>query len=130
LIGGDLDLNVDRMLDIAASENQCSTYILLKGMASSMYPACVAFKKELLEGAYKTGMFVQQGSALTTEIAARSGLDYVLLDQEHGLGSADVLLAQLMAVAGTPCFPIVRLPWLEAPQFKKVLDAGACGVSE
>ena len=73
-------------------------------------------------------MFIQAGSALTTEIAARSGIDYVLLDQEHGLGSADTLLYQLMAVAGTSCFPIVRLPWNEAPQFKKVLDAGACGV--
>lgn len=97
-------------------------------MATSMYPACASFKDELLAGSLKTGMFIQGGSALTVEMAARSGLDYVLLDQEHGLGGPETLLTQLMAVAGTPCFPIVRLPWLEAPQFKKVLDAGAWGV--
>ena len=97
-------------------------------MATSMYPACGGFKDELLKGALKTGMFIQCGSALTTEMAARSGLDYVLIDQEHGLGGAETLLTQLMAVAGTPCFPVVRLPWLDAPQFKKALDAGACGI--
>lgn len=93
-----------------------------------MYPACGTFKEDLLKGVYKSGMFMQMGSPIAVEVAARSGLDYVLLDQEHGLGGAETLTMQLVAVAGTPCFPVVRLSWLEAPAFKKVLDAGACGV--
>jgi 2-keto-3-deoxy-L-rhamnonate aldolase RhmA len=94
-------------------------------MSVAMYPSVGSFKTELLGGVVKTGMFMQSGSVLSVEIASRSGLDYVLLDQEHGLGSADVLLGQLTALAGTRCFPVVRLPCLEAAQFKKVLDAGA-----
>ena len=93
-----------------------------------MYPACVAFKPSVLARAQVKGLFVQLGSAATAELAARAGLDFVVLDQEHGLGGEDVLLQQLVALAGTNCFPVVRLAWHEAARFKRALDLGACGV--
>jgi len=97
-------------------------------MAVSMYPACATFKPRVLAGAQAKGLFVQLGSAATAELAARAGFDFVVLDQEHGLGGEDVLLAQLTALAGTACFPVVRLAWHEAARFKRALDLGACGV--
>ena len=97
-------------------------------MASSMYPSCATFKPRVLGGAQVKGLFVQLGSAATAEMAARAGLDFVVLDGEHGLGGEDVLLAQLTALAGTACFPVVRLAWHEAARFKRALDLGACGV--
>jgi hypothetical protein len=51
-----------------------------------------------------------------------------MLDQEHGLGGEDVLLQQLVALAGSACFPVVRLAWHEAARFKRALDLGACGI--
>ena len=93
-----------------------------------MYPSCATFKPRVQSGAQTKGVFIQMGSAATAELAARAGFDYVVLDQEHGLGGEDVLLSQLVALSGTPCFPIVRVAWHEAARFKRALDLGACGV--
>jgi len=97
-------------------------------MASSMYPSCTTFKPSVLARTQVKGLFVQLGSSATAELAARAGFDFVVLDQEHGLGSEDVLLQQLVALAGTACFPIVRIAWHEAARFKRALDLGACGI--
>jgi 2-keto-3-deoxy-L-rhamnonate aldolase RhmA len=97
-------------------------------MASSMYPSCATFKPRVLARAQVKGLFVQLGSAATAELAARAGFDFVVLDQEHGLGGEDVLLQQLVALAGSACFPVVRLAWHEAARFKRALDLGACGI--
>jgi 4-hydroxy-2-oxoheptanedioate aldolase len=55
-------------------------------------------------------------SIQTVQIMARSGIDWIIIDLEHGpidLGSAH---AMITATAGTPCVPMVRIaanePWL------------------
>jgi len=97
-------------------------------MSALMYPGSVRAKARLLARAPFSGVFCQLGSAATVEVAARAGFDCVLLDQEHGLGGEDATLAQLVAVAGTPCVPIVRLAVNEAHLFKRALDLGATGI--
>ena len=94
-----------------------------------MYPAVVDAKARVLRGERFSGAFMQLGSAATVELASRAGFDFVLLDQEHGLGGEDALVAQLIAAAGAPaCIPIVRVASNDAPLFKRALDLGACGV--
>lgn len=97
-------------------------------MAATMYPATPAFKQRVLALERVGGIFLQLGSAATAEIAARSGVDFLVLDQEHGLGGEDATLAQLVACAGTRACPVVRVAANEAPRFKRCLDAGAVGV--
>jgi 4-hydroxy-2-oxoheptanedioate aldolase len=97
-------------------------------MASSLYPSAATFKQRVLAGEQVSGLFIQLGSAVTTEIAARAGFDFLVLDQEHGLGGEDTTLAQLTACAGTHACPVVRVAANEAPRFKRALDAGAVGV--
>jgi 4-hydroxy-2-oxoheptanedioate aldolase len=67
-------------------------------------------------------------SIQSVQVLARSGLDWLLIDLEHGpidLGSAH---AMIVATAGTPCVPMVRVasnqPWLA----KAPMDLGALGV--
>lgn len=75
------------------------------------------------------GVFLQLGNVATAEMASRAGFDFILLDQEHGLGDEDTLMMQLIAVAGSStCIPIVRLPVNETHLFKRALDLGACGI--
>ncbi len=70
-------------------------------------------------------MWVCSGSATATEIAAGSGLDWLLIDMEHSALSLETVLVQLQVAAGYPVTPVVRVPWNDPVLIKQVLDAGA-----
>lgn len=86
------------------------------------------FRRRVLAHEWVCGTFLCLGSPLTVEIAGLAGFDFILIDHEHGPGGEDTLLHQLQAAAATPAFPIVRVAANDTPRFKRVLDAGACGV--
>jgi 4-hydroxy-2-oxoheptanedioate aldolase len=86
------------------------------------------FRARVLAGETLGGTFINLGSAVTAEIAGRSGFDWLLLDYEHGPGGDETLLHQLQALSSTPAAPIVRIAANEAPRFKRALDLGAAGV--
>ncbi len=85
-------------------------------------------RQRVLNRELVTGTWLNLGSCMTAEIAAKSGFDWVVIDLEHGAGDHESCLHQLQAVNGTPTCPIVRVAWNEAPRFKRVLDLGAAGV--
>jgi 4-hydroxy-2-oxoheptanedioate aldolase len=85
-------------------------------------------RQQVLSGELLTGTFLNLGSSLTVEIAGKSGLDWVLIDTEHGAGDFTELVHQLQAAESTPAAPIVRIAWNEVPRFKRVLDLGPSGV--
>src|SRR5690242_10261790 len=70
-------------------------------------------------------MWVCSGSPLVAEICAGSGLDWVLIDMEHGPNGLGSVLAQLQAVAAYPVTPVVRVPSGDPVVIKQVLDLGA-----
>jgi len=62
-------------------------------------------------------------------MAGFSGLDWVLIDCEHGPGGYETMVHQVRAAGLTPAAPIVRIASNESPAtFKRVLDVGAAGV--
>ncbi|MBS1698744.1 MAG: HpcH/HpaI aldolase/citrate lyase family protein [Actinobacteria bacterium] len=71
------------------------------------------------------GMWACTGSPLVTEIAAGSGLDWLLIDGEHSANTLDTLQVQLQVVAAYPITPLVRVPWNDPVIIKQVLDLGA-----
>jgi len=73
-------------------------------------------------------MWCNLTSSISTEITARAGFDWVLIDMEHSPGELTQLVPQLQAVDGSGTTPIVRIQWNEGPLFKRVLDIGASGV--
>ena len=85
-------------------------------------------RKKTLERKVLGGVFLNLGSTLTAEIAGNAGLDWVLLDMEHGPGDHQVLLAQLQAIESTPAVALVRIAWNELPRFKRTLDLGPSGI--
>lgn len=81
-----------------------------------------------LHSEFLAGTFLNLGSPTAVEIAATAGFDWVLIDLEHGSGTAADLRAQLFATRGTAAAPIVRIPSTDADQVKFVMDSGAAGV--
>ena len=83
--------------------------------------------REALAGAERplAGMWVSSGSAVVAEICAGSGLDWILIDMEHGPNGLESVLAQLHAVAAYDIIPAVRVPSADATVLKQVLDIGA-----
>lgn len=71
------------------------------------------------------GMWVCSGSSVVAEIAAGSGLDWLLVDMEHTPNSPADVLVQLQAIAAYPITPVVRVAWNDAVLTKQVLDTGA-----
>lgn len=71
------------------------------------------------------GIWVCSGSPLVAEIVAGSGMDWLLIDQEHGPNELASTLAQLQAVAAYPVTPVVRLASDDPVAIKQVLDLGA-----
>ncbi|MEX0885228.1 MAG: aldolase/citrate lyase family protein [Phycisphaeraceae bacterium] len=85
-------------------------------------------RKQVLAGARLFGTWCNLGSSLTVEMAGLAGLDWVLIDMEHGAGDQSELVHQLQAVDATPAAGIVRIACNDPARFKRVLDLGASGV--
>jgi 2-dehydro-3-deoxyglucarate aldolase/4-hydroxy-2-oxoheptanedioate aldolase len=75
------------------------------------------------------GTFLNMGSPVAAEIAARAGFDWLLVDLEHGAGGESTLLGLLHAVAaGGPAVTIVRVESAARLRIGRVLDLGAAGI--
>lgn len=71
------------------------------------------------------GMWVCSGSPIAAEIAAGSGLDWLLLDMEHSATSLETVVTLLQVTAAYPVTPVVRVPGNDPVVIKQVLDLGA-----
>jgi 4-hydroxy-2-oxoheptanedioate aldolase len=67
-------------------------------------------------------------SAQTVQIMARSGLDWILIDMEHGAIDAGTAHTMIAATSGTPLVPLVRVAAATTWHAKLPLDLGALGV--
>lgn len=85
-------------------------------------------KRKLKNGEKVSAGWLQTGSNITAEIMAKSGFDILSIDMEHGPGDIMTLIQQLQAVSKYGVTPIVRTPWNDFVQIKKILDAGVHGV--
>jgi 4-hydroxy-2-oxoheptanedioate aldolase len=71
-------------------------------------------------------MWLASGSAYVAEICAGSGIDWVLLDQEHAPNDVRSTLEQLQTLAAYPDVDVlVRPPSADPVTIKRLLDIGA-----
>ncbi|MFF2493178.1 HpcH/HpaI aldolase/citrate lyase family protein [Agromyces sp. NPDC058064] len=75
-------------------------------------------------GRPQIGMWVCSASPLVAEVAAGSGLDWVLIDAEHSPNDLQTILHQLYAVSAYPVAPVVRPPIGDPVVIKQYLDLG------
>ena len=71
------------------------------------------------------GMWLSTGTPLNAEICAGSGLDWLLIDMEHGPNTVVTVQQQLQVIAAYPVTAVVRVPVNDPVIIKQVLDTGA-----
>ena len=74
------------------------------------------------------GLFCSTPSTLVLELIANAGYDFVILDLEHTLTSAEQMDLLILTAKASGIHPLVRVPPNSPEWVVKVLDAGAEGV--
>jgi 2-keto-3-deoxy-L-rhamnonate aldolase RhmA len=91
-------------------------------------------RERVLAGDTVVGAFVNLGAPAATELLARAGFDWLIVDLEHGAGTEAVLAAQLYAIesagplGGVTTAALVRPEEGSRLRIGRALDAGAEGV--
>jgi 4-hydroxy-2-oxoheptanedioate aldolase len=85
-------------------------------------------RARLAGGEPTLGTFVGTASAVTAEVCAAAGVDWVLLDLEHGAGGEEQVGAVVLAAAAYGVPTVVRVESAERIRLGRVLDLGAAGV--
>ena len=83
------------------------------------------FKRAIKEGKPQIGLWVALADAISAELCAGAGFDWLLLDAEHGPNDLRTILAQLQAVAPYSSHPIVRPRIGDTHLIKQLLEIGA-----
>jgi 4-hydroxy-2-oxoheptanedioate aldolase len=82
------------------------------------------FKRGLKAGVPQIGLWMSLASPAATEIVAGAGFDWMLIDCEHSPNDLPEVAQHLRAAVGGTAEPIVRPPWNEPVQVKRLLDIG------
>ena len=80
------------------------------------------------EGRTALGLWSVVPGSFGVEILARTGVDYVCVDGQHGLIGFDAMVPMLQAIGAGGSAPITRVPSNDPYGIMKSLDAGARGV--
>ena len=68
------------------------------------------------------------GNTYASEIMAHAGFDALMLDQQHSPVDWSAMTAMIQTIAPTTTEPFVRVPWNNAADIMRALDAGATGI--
>lgn len=80
------------------------------------------------QGGAALGSWCAMPGAFGAELMAAPGVDYICIDQQHGLIDYPEMVAMLRAVEGRGKVPFTRVPANEPWLIGKALDAGVQGV--
>ena len=85
-------------------------------------------RARLRAGETTYGVFSNLGAPLAAELCARAGLDWLIIDLEHGAAGEGDLLEHLYAIGATDTAAIVRPASGERLRIGRALDFGADGI--
>lgn len=74
------------------------------------------------------GTFIQNNSPENCEIAANAGLDFVIIDMEHGSFGIEAAANMIRAAEAAGAAPFIRIAEYSRSTVLKALDAGAVGI--
>lgn len=83
------------------------------------------FKSALAAGQLQIGFWQSLATAITAEISAYAGFDWLLIDGEHGANDLRSIRDQLQVVGPSPSQAVVRISGVDVVEVKQVMDAGA-----
>jgi 2-keto-3-deoxy-L-rhamnonate aldolase RhmA len=87
-----------------------------------------ATKRRLAQRLPTVGQWISLPSPSIVELLSSYGLDWIVVDTEHGGIDRERLEDMLRAMRGTPVTPLVRVTANDPALIKQALDRGAAGV--
>jgi 4-hydroxy-2-oxoheptanedioate aldolase len=87
-----------------------------------------AAKQKMLGGQPAYGYSLGLGSPLAAEVLARTGIDWLMLETQHGSWGNDGAIAALVAITGGSAVPMARVAKNDYFLIGKLLDQGALGI--
>lgn len=85
-------------------------------------------KTQMAQGKPAFGYSLGLGSPLAAEALAQSGIDFILLDNQHGSFGPDSTIACLLAMAAGSAVPMARVARNDYTLIGRLLDEGALGI--
>jgi 4-hydroxy-2-oxoheptanedioate aldolase len=85
-------------------------------------------KEKMLRGQPAFGYALGLGSPAAAEVLALTGIDFIMIDTQHGSFGPDSTSATLMAIAASSAAPIPRVARNDFTMIGRLLDEGAMGV--
>lgn len=85
-------------------------------------------RQRMYDGETVVGTFQIIDSPMIGEITGQAGMDFVILDQEHGPLTAETSLGLCAAAERGGTAPIIRVRENSGPEIQRALDIGASGV--
>ena len=85
-------------------------------------------KAKLSRGEVTVGHWLSFPSPSVAELMASFGMDWLVIDTEHGPAEYETVEDMIRAMRGTPVVPLVRVGGNDPVLIKKALDRGAYGV--
>lgn len=81
-------------------------------------------KQKLASQRFVLGTWCNISSAITADIIASSGVDFLIIDREHGAVDHDTAAAMAMACESRGVSPVLRIPGIDEAEILKALDLG------
>ncbi len=85
-------------------------------------------KEMMLRGEPAFGYALHTGSPIAAELLARSGIDFLLVETQHGAWGHDGATLAFMAIMGSPAVPMARVAKNDYTYIGKFLDQGCMGI--
>lgn len=85
-------------------------------------------KQKMLAGQPAFGFALNMGSSLNAELVSRSGIDFVMVDRQHGSWGEDSTIAALVAIHGSAATPMARVARNDYTFIGRLLDEGTMGL--
>ena len=85
-------------------------------------------KQKMLDGQPAFGYSLGLGSPRAAELLSQSGVDFLLLDRQHGSWGDDSTIAALSAMHGNPATPMARVARNDYTLIGRLLDEGMMGI--
>jgi 2-keto-3-deoxy-L-rhamnonate aldolase RhmA len=98
------------------------------GSGPAPIPPRPDLRRRVLAGEPTLGLWVMLGSIAATDVMARAGYDWLMVDLEHGMFEESAVLGLLTTIQGTPTAGLVRVVSAERMRVGRILDLGADGV--
>ncbi len=85
-------------------------------------------KQKMLAGEPAYGYSLGMGSPLSAEALSQTGIDWILLDNQHGSFGPESTIMSLMAMASGSATPMARVARNDYTMIGRLLDEGALGI--